>query len=32
MFRVTTGRPAERLDRFDRQAVHVVLVPRVAGG
>ena len=31
-FRVTPGRPAERLDSFDPQAEHVVLVPRVAGG
>jgi hypothetical protein len=31
-FRVSPGRTAERLDRFDPQAEHVVLVPRVAGG
>jgi hypothetical protein len=31
-FRVAPGRPAERLDSFDPQAEHVVLVPRVAGG
>ena len=31
-FRIWPGRPAERLDRFDPQAEHVVLVPRVAGG
>jgi hypothetical protein len=31
-FRVWPGRAAERLDRFDPRAEHVVLVPRVAGG
>lgn len=31
-FWVRPGRPAERLDRFDPQAEHIVLVPRVAGG
>jgi len=31
-FKVSPGRPAERLDRFDPQAEHVVLVPRIAGG
>jgi hypothetical protein len=31
-FRVTPGEPARRLDRFDPQAEHVVIVPRVAGG
>jgi len=31
-FKVWPGRPAERLDRFDPQAEHVVLVPRIAGG
>ena len=31
-FRVWPGRPAQRLDSFDPQAEHVVLVPRVAGG
>ena len=31
-FKVAPGRPAERLDRFDPQVEHVVIVPRVAGG
>jgi hypothetical protein len=31
-FKVWPGRAAERLDRFDPQAEHVVIVPRVAGG
>jgi hypothetical protein len=31
-FKVWPGRPAERLDRFDPQAEHVVVVPRIAGG
>jgi hypothetical protein len=31
-FKVWPGRQAERLDRFDPQAEHVVIVPRVAGG
>lgn len=31
-FRLLPGRPAERLDSFDPQAEHIVLVPRVAGG
>jgi len=31
-FRVAPGRPAERLETFDPQAEHVVMVPRVAGG
>lgn len=31
-FKVWPGRSAERLDRFDPQAEHVVIVPRIAGG
>jgi hypothetical protein len=31
-FKVWPGQPAERLDRFDPQAEHVVIVPRIAGG
>jgi len=31
-FKVWPGRSAERLDNFDPQAEHVVIVPRVAGG
>ena len=31
-FKVWPGRAAERLDRFDPQAEHVVMVPRIAGG
>ena len=31
-FRVWPGRPAQRLDSFDPEAEHVVVVPRVAGG
>ncbi len=31
-FRVAPGRPAERIDRFDRRAEQIVIVPRVAGG
>ena len=31
-FRVTPGLPAERIDRFDREAEQIVVVPRVVGG
>jgi hypothetical protein len=31
-FRVTPGRPAERLDRFDLEAEQIVVVPQMAGG
>jgi len=31
-FRLWPGRPAERIDSFDPQAEHIVIVPRVAGG
>ena len=30
--RVESGRPAERLDRFDPAAEQVIVVPRVIGG
>ncbi len=31
-FRVSTGTPATRIDRFDPKADQIVVVPRVAGG
>ena len=31
-FKVWPGRSAERVDSFDPQAEHVVIVPRLAGG
>ena len=31
-FRVETGKPARRLDRFDPAAEQIVVVPRIAGG
>ena len=31
-FRVATGQPAERLERFDAQAEQIIMVPRVVGG
>jgi len=31
-FRVTPGKPAERIDQFDQTAEQIVLVPRVVGG
>ena len=31
-FKVDTGRPAERIDKFDRTAEQIVLIPRVVGG
>jgi len=31
-FRVETGRPAERIEQFDRTAEQIILVPRVVGG
>jgi hypothetical protein len=31
-FRVETGKPAERIDQFDRTAEQILLVPRVVGG
>ena len=31
-FRITPGKPAERVERFDQTAEQIVLVPRVVGG
>jgi hypothetical protein len=31
-FRVSSGTPATKLDRFDPEADQIVMVPRVAGG
>lgn len=31
-FRITPGKPAERIERFDQAAEQIVLVPRVIGG
>jgi hypothetical protein len=31
-FRITPGKPAERIERFDQIAEQIVLVPRVIGG
>lgn len=31
-FRVTPGKPVERIDQFDQTAEQIVLVPRVVGG
>ncbi len=31
-FRVAPGRPAERIERFDREADLIVVVPQVVGG
>ena len=31
-FKVESGKTVERLDRFDRTAEQIVLVPRVVGG
>jgi hypothetical protein len=31
-YRVEAGKPAERLEQFDRTAEQIILVPRVAGG
>jgi hypothetical protein len=31
-YRVEAGKPVERLERFDPQASHIIMVPRVAGG
>lgn len=31
-FRISPGKPAERIDQFDRTAEQIVLVPRVVGG
>lgn len=31
-FRVETGKPAERIEQFDRTAEQIIMVPRVVGG
>jgi hypothetical protein len=31
-FKVEPGKPVERLERFDRTAEQIVMVPRVVGG
>lgn len=31
-FKVETGKPVERIERFDRTAEQIVMVPRVVGG
>jgi hypothetical protein len=31
-FRMDPGKPAQRIDEFDRTAEQIVLVPRVVGG
>lgn len=31
-FRVEEGKPAQKLERFDKTAEQIVMVPRVAGG
>lgn len=31
-FIVETGKPAQRINRFDQDAEQIVIVPRVAGG
>lgn len=31
-FRISPGKPAERIDQFDKTAEQIVLVPRVIGG
>jgi len=31
-FKVEPGKPVERLDKFDRTAEQIVIVPRVVGG
>lgn len=31
-FRISPGKPAERIEQFDRTAEQIVLVPRVVGG
>ena len=31
-FKVTPGKPAERIEKFDRTAEQIVVVPRVVGG
>lgn len=31
-FKVETGKPVERIEKFDRTAEQIVIVPRVLGG
>ncbi len=31
-FKVETGKPTERIEKFDRAAEQIVIVPRVVGG
>ncbi len=31
-FTVTTGKPAEKLEKFDKTAEQIIMVPRIAGG
>jgi hypothetical protein len=31
-FKVETGKPAERIEQFDRTAEQIIMVPRVVGG
>lgn len=31
-FKVETGKPVERIEKFDRTAEQIVIVPRVVGG
>jgi hypothetical protein len=31
-FKVETGKPAQRIDNFERTAEQIVIVPRVVGG
>jgi hypothetical protein len=31
-FRIDTGKPAQRIERFDQTAEQIVMVPRVVGG
>jgi hypothetical protein len=31
-FKVTPGRPAERIEQFDPEAEQIIVVPQVAGG
>jgi len=31
-FRISPGKPAERIEQFDKKAEQIVLVPRVVGG
>ncbi len=31
-FKVETGKPSERIEKFDKNAEQIVMVPRVVGG